>query len=201
MAARVFAERGFPGTDVQEVADELGVGKGTIYRYFPTKRELFLAAVDRGVRRLRAQVDASVIDVDDPLERIVQAVRAYLAFFDANAACVELLIQERAEFKDHKKPAYFEHRDANIGRWEDLMRGLVEDRRMRDVPVQRVVDVIGDLLYGTMFTNHFAGRRRSFEQQAEDILDVVFRGILTDREWKKRAAAIGKPRDGKGVTR
>ena len=56
VAARVFAERGFPGTDVQEIADELEVGKGTIYRYFPTKRKLFLAAVDRAMRRLREEV-------------------------------------------------------------------------------------------------------------------------------------------------
>jgi len=188
VTARIFAERGFPNTDVQLVADEIGVGKGTIYRYFPTKRELFLAAVDRGMRRLRARVDASVAEVDDPLEQTAQVVRAYLAFFDANPDFVELLIQERAEFKDRKKPTYFEHRDANIGHWHDLLRGLVKAGRVRDVPVQRITGVLGDLMYGTMFTNHFAGRRKSFEQQAQDILDVVFQGILSDRERRARAA-------------
>ncbi|MCK4343384.1 MAG: TetR/AcrR family transcriptional regulator [Phycisphaerae bacterium] len=200
-AAKIFAQRGYPKTDVQIVADELRIGKGTIYRYFPTKRDLFLAAVDRGMRRFMEQLDASVAEVDDSLDRIAGVVRVYLAFFDANPAFVELLIQERAEFKDRKKPTYFEHRDANLGPWQELLRGLVAQGRVRDVPVQRITDVLGDLLYGTMFTNHFAGRRRSFEQQAEDILDVVFRGILTDREWKKRAAAVGKPRHSKGVAR
>ncbi len=186
VAARVFAERGFPGTDVQEVADELGVGKGTVYRYFPTKRKLFLAAVDRAMHRLREQVDISAAEAGDPLERIAWAIRAYLAYFDANPAFVELLIQERAEFKDRKKPTYFEHREVNESSWQKVLRELVSEHRVRDVPVQGITEVVGDLLYGTIFTNYFAGRRKSFEQQAQNILDIVLHGILTDKERARR---------------
>jgi hypothetical protein len=50
------------------------------------------------------------------------------------------------------------------------------------VPVSRIMDVLSDLVYGTMFTNHFSGRHKPVEVQAEDILDVVFHGILTERE-------------------
>jgi len=185
VATTIFAERGWPNTDVQLVADELGVGKGTVYRYFPSKRELFLAAVDRGMRRLGDQVEAGMAGARDPLEKIEQTVRAYLAFLDANPELIELLIQERAEFKDRKKPTYFEHRDARIGPWKELFRDLIEAGRIRDVPVDRITDVIGDLLYGVTFTNLFAGRQKSLGVQADDILDVVFRGILTDREPKR----------------
>lgn len=178
VATRVFAERGFPGADVQIVADDLGVGKGTIYRYFPTKRELFLAAVDRGMRRLWDRVDLSATDAEDPLERFCQAVRAYLGFFDANPQYVELLIQERAEFKDRKKPTYFEHRDASVGPWQDLFRDLVAVGRVRDIPIERITDVVGYLVYGAMFTNYFTSQRRPSEEQAQDVLDILFSGIL-----------------------
>jgi len=193
VAGRVFAERGYRGTDVQIVADELGVGKGTIYRYFPTKRELFLASVDWGMNRFGAQLHARVAEVDDPLAKIERAVCVYLEFFDANPGFVELLIQERAEFKDREKPTYFEHRDANLGPWQNLLRGLVSEGKVRDIPVQRITDVIGDLLYGTMFTNHFAGRRKSFQEQAQDILDIVFHGIVTDKERARGRAHRSRP--------
>jgi len=193
VATRLFAKRGYPSTDVQVVADELGVGKGTVYRYFPTKRDLFLAAVDRGMDRLDDAIEAGVAEVDDPLEQIAQAVRVYLGFFDGNPEIVELVIQERAEFKDRAKPTYFEHRDANIGRWKKLLHGLMAAGRVRDIPVERITDVLGDLLYGTLFTNYFAGRRKSFEEQARDILDLVFQGLLRRREQDcgPRAAAQG----------
>ncbi len=193
VAAGVFAGHGYRGADVQLVADQAGVGKGTVYRYFPSKRDLFLATVDHGMRRLKLTIDAATGDTDDELERMTGAVRAYLAFFDANPDIVELFIQERAEFKDRKKPAYFESHDANVGPWKKNLRMLVSQGRVRDIPVRRITDVVGDLLYGTMFTNHIAGRRRSFKQQAREILDVVFLGILSSSERTNR----GLKRDGK----
>ncbi len=41
-AARVFAERGFRGTRVVDIARQAGIGKGTVYEYFRSKEELFL---------------------------------------------------------------------------------------------------------------------------------------------------------------
>ena len=93
-----------------------------------------------------------------------------------------MLIQERAQFKDRKKPTYFEHRETNVERWRALYRSLIDAGRVRDIPVERIIDVVGDLLYGTMFTNYFTGPRKSAEEQTRDILDIVFHGILSDSE-------------------
>ncbi len=188
VATRLFAERGYPCLDVQVAADALGVGKGTIYRYFPTKRELFLAAVDRAMRLLREHVDAAAADEREPLAQITRAVRAYLEFFDKHPEFVELLIQERAEFKDRKKPTYFAHREANIVRWQELTRALIAQGLMRRMPAERITDVVGNLLYGTMFTNFFGGRAKDIAAQAEELLDVVFNGILTAAGKRRRAS-------------
>ncbi len=187
-AAKLFARDGFADADTQVLADELQVGKGTIYRYFPSKRELFLAVADRVMRRLREEVDASIAGVDEPLQRVATAIHTYLDFFGQHPQFVELLIQERANFKDRKKPTYFQHRDANIGRWQELFRGLIADGRVRDMSVERITDVLSDLVYGTMFTNYFTGQRRRSSQQASEILDIVFHGILTDAERRRPAA-------------
>ena len=58
-----------------ELADRVGVGKGTLYRYFPSKRDLFLAAADRAMRRLREYLDG-VATRDDPLDQIAAAIEA-----------------------------------------------------------------------------------------------------------------------------
>jgi len=182
VAARIFAERGFPATDLQDVADEVGIGKGTIYRYFGSKEELFLAATDRGMRRMSEWVNDAASGHDEPLERIAAAIRAYLSYFDKHPYVVELLMQERAEFKDRRQPTYFQHRDANIEPWRDLFRSLIREGKVRDVPVARITDVISDLLYGTIFSNHFASRRKRLKTQAEDILDILFHGLLTEED-------------------
>src|SRR6185312_8462753 len=148
-AARLFARHGYTDTDTQLLAEKLGVGKGTLYRYFPSKEELFLATVDRVMRRLHEQIEAAIKDVDEPLQRIALAIRAYLAFFAEHPDFVELLIQERAQFKDRKKPTYFQHREVHVERWRDLYRGLIAAGRVRKMPVERITDVVSDLVYGT----------------------------------------------------
>jgi AcrR family transcriptional regulator len=181
-AARLFARHGYADADTQLLADELGVGKGTIYRYFPSKKALFLAAADRVMRQLRAEVDLCIKDIADPLDRIAAAIRTFLAFFAENPDFVELLMQERAQFKDRKEPTYFQHRKVNVERWKTLYRELMAEGRIRNMPVERITDVLSNLVYGTMFSNYFTGNQKAHDAQARDILDVVFHGILSDRE-------------------
>ena len=184
-AMQLFAEHGYSDTDTQLLADKLQVGKGTIYRYFPSKRELFLAAADRVMRLMRQSVDERIEGINEPFERIGVAIRAFLGFFAEHPEYVELLIQERAQFKDRKKPTYFVHREVNIKPWQAMYRSLIEAGRIRNMPVERITDVLGKLLYGTMFTNYFLGEQPCVETQAHDILDIVFHGILSDAERKK----------------
>jgi AcrR family transcriptional regulator len=180
VAMRRFANDGYAATDVQFVADEISVGKGTIYRYFPSKEALFLAAVDQGMQQLNAALDAAAEKAGTAIERVELCIRAYLKYFDRHPEVVELVIQERAIFRDRKRPTYFVHRDANVGPWNELFRGMIDDGLIRDVPVERITDVISDLLYGTIFTNHFAGRKKSLVRQCNDVLDILFRGLLAE---------------------
>jgi AcrR family transcriptional regulator len=178
-----FARDGYFDADLDAVAADVGCAKGTLYRYFDSKADLFHAAVDLVMRELLRATSAH--DSDDVLEQLEFAIRAYLAYFDAHPEYVELLIQERAAFRDRQKPTYFVHRDASIERWTARHLSLMDQGRMRRIPVQRVHDVIGDLLYGTIFTNYFAGRRKTLDQQVTDVLDVLFNGLLTEDEKRK----------------
>ena len=187
-SARIFAERGYAATDLQVVADALGVGKGTIYRYFPSKRDLFMAAVDRGMRQLMEQLQAVKASFSDPLDGTFQVIQAYLAFYDAHPEYIELTIQERAAFKDRKRPTYFEYRDLTCGERIKHMQEMMDQGRMRKMPPERVIEVVNNLLYGTIFTNYFAGNPKSLEQQARDIVDIVWYGSLSDAERARRLA-------------
>ena len=164
-------------------------GKGTIFRHFPTKRELFLAAADRVMGKMQEKILASIAGIEDGLEQVARGIRAFLSFFADHPEYVELLIQERAQFKDRKRPTYFEHREVNVHAVAQALRRLIAEGRVREMPVESITDVVGNLIYGTMFTNFFAGQKKPVEQQAQDILDIVFQGILTDPELARLDAA------------
>jgi AcrR family transcriptional regulator len=166
------------------LADELQVGKGTLYRYFENKEELFLAAVDHILAKMRDRIDAAAIAEADPLQQVRAGVLAYLTFFAEHPDYVEMLIQERALFKDRGTPTYFRHRERHVQRWRDLYRGLMEKGRIRTMSPEQITNVMADLMFGTMCANYFAHRDPVPGEQVEAILDIVWRGILSDGERK-----------------
>jgi AcrR family transcriptional regulator len=190
-ATQLFAEHGFSECITQVLADRLQIGKGTLYRHFPSKRALFLAATDRVMVKLNERVEASIAGVEDGLERVSRAIATYLRFFAENPQFVELLIQERANFKDRKRPTYFEHRERTVVRWRQLYRELIAEGRVRPMPVEQITEVISGAIYGTMFINYFTGQAKPSEVQAAEIVDVAFRGILTESERRRREDRAG----------
>ena len=185
-ASKLFAECGYTDADTQTLADRLGVGKGTIYRYFPSKRELFLAAADRLLQQLHFSIKTAVHQIEKSVDRMYLGIYTYLKFFAEHPEFVELIIQERAHFKDRDKPTYFESREQFSSEWQQDFNELVESGLIRDMPFEKFHDIISDLLYGTMFTNFFTRRQRATTEQAKDIFDMLLFGILSDTEREKR---------------
>lgn len=181
-ATRQFARYGYHCTDLQVLADKIGIGKGTLYRYFPSKEELLVATAARVMTLMRAKIDAAIAAATDPLDSVIAAVNAYLGFFDANPPFVEIIMLERAAFGTRRKPTYFAHRETNAPRWIQLYSRLMDDGRVRRMPVDAIRDVITTAMYGTMFTNYFTERQKPLAIQAAQIVHVIFNGILTDAE-------------------
>jgi AcrR family transcriptional regulator len=181
-AVQVFATKGFAATDVQEIADRAGVGKGTVYRHFGTKEGLFLAAADRGAKQLRAAVDATFNSSSDPLERMRRACIAFLSFFDEHSEYLELVIQERAHFRDRETPTFFDRRDdEDCRRWKAELETMVQQTILRPLPVEQIMNMVSHMLFGAVFVNYFAGRHEPIALQSEQIVDAIFHGIVAPK--------------------
>jgi hypothetical protein len=102
-------------------------------------------------------------------------------------------------FPGREKATYFEHKDANRGRWLSRFQEMMNHGTLRQMPAERALDVIGDLLYGTIFTNYFAGRRKPLAQQVADVTDVLFHGLLTPQQASRRSEGNGDTRTGENA--
>ncbi|MFV8835132.1 TetR/AcrR family transcriptional regulator [Aquisalimonas sp.] len=173
-----FAEHGYRCTDVQDIADAIGVGKGTIYRLFASKDELFLACVERAVETISTRATSAIEGMHDPLEKIRVATRAYLQFFDDHPEVIELFIQERAEFRDRGKPVYFVHWERDRPDWDVLLDQLKAQGRMRSIDSAEAGRVFSDAMYGTVIAHCLAGATDPLAERADMILDIIFNGML-----------------------
>jgi len=80
-ATAVFAERDFHQVRVEEVASRAGVGKGTLYLYFPTKDDLHHVALRASLERVAGEVERAA-DAEASLEEALrEIVLSILRFF------------------------------------------------------------------------------------------------------------------------
>jgi AcrR family transcriptional regulator len=179
-----FAETGYPQADMQKLANRLGIGKGTLYRYFPTKEALFLASVDAGMQALKHSIAQQLSTVTDPVERIRCGFCAYLKYFDQHPELIELLIIERAEFRDRDKTTYYQYLEHDAEQDFKIIEASIEKGIIRPLAPKAIRNLLSDTLYGTVFTNYYAKRRASFEEQADQMLDILFYGLLNHPDSK-----------------
>jgi AcrR family transcriptional regulator len=181
-AVGIFAAKGYAQTDVQEIANRVGVGKGTVYRHFGNKEALFLAAVKHARDQLIGAVDAVQDAEVDPLLRLRTCMTAILSFFDAHPEVVELLIEERALFRDRRPSLFFEHDEQRRCEWADRLSAMISSGTIRDLPVSTIQDTISRFVFGAMFFHYFEGNSKSLADQAPAMFDALFRGLLVNRD-------------------
>ena len=95
-AWRAFKESGFERTTMSEINERVGGSKGTLYSYFKSKEELFLAALDEAVAD-QADLAFDSLNQAGPLEeRLAEFARRYMAlrFSDDVVAIDRILVAE-----------------------------------------------------------------------------------------------------------
>lgn len=70
-ALQVFSQKGYGAASIDQIAMVAGVAKGTVYEYFPSKDELYIAAVMVFVEDFENNLNARLLPVNDPFLRLV----------------------------------------------------------------------------------------------------------------------------------
>jgi AcrR family transcriptional regulator len=89
----LFAERGFDGTSVEEIAARAGVSKPVVYEHFGGKEGLYAVVVDREVGRMLDMV-TNALTGDDPRLLLQQATLAMLTYVEDQADGFRILVRE-----------------------------------------------------------------------------------------------------------
>ena len=93
-AARLFSAKRFDEVLMDDIAHQAGVGKGTIYKYFADKEELYFAVVFEGIRRLNEQLQRKANRQQNPEDELRRMVHAIVSFFSQNRFFFRLMSHE-----------------------------------------------------------------------------------------------------------
>jgi AcrR family transcriptional regulator len=91
VAARLFATHRFHEARMEDIAAAAGVGKGTLYRYFQDKEELYLALLERAAEQYSGRLQEAHDRPSDPRCRLEAMVEAVLGYFDEQPHLFDLI--------------------------------------------------------------------------------------------------------------
>jgi TetR/AcrR family transcriptional regulator len=127
-AERLFAEKGFEATRLEDVAAAVGIRRASIVYHFKDKRELYDAVLADVFTAYRDQLSEIFRDPGPLRERIEDAVRAWVDFVFHRPSLARILLREIANAGPDGSPAVRAH----IQPFWELIRRFIEENKARE---------------------------------------------------------------------
>ncbi|MBL8344982.1 MAG: TetR family transcriptional regulator [Rubrivivax sp.] len=128
-AARLFCRQGFEGTSVRDIASAAGMLPGSLYCHFATKDDLLVAVYLRGVEQICAAVEAAVLPLADPWQRLEAACVAHLEAILRNDDYARVVVRVRPADVPAAADRLVAQRDRYEALWSALVAALPLARR------------------------------------------------------------------------
>ncbi|MBI4172290.1 MAG: TetR/AcrR family transcriptional regulator [Actinobacteria bacterium] len=129
-AARLFAEKGYHGTSVGDLAEALGVQKGSLYSHMDAKEDLLFEAMLEGAAAFHAGLDGIPEGLPAP-ERIRLALRAHLHVVAQQLDVATVFIREWRYLEGERREQVLAERRRYEERWRALFREGAERGELR----------------------------------------------------------------------
>jgi len=129
-AARLFAERGFHGTSMGDLAEALGVRKGSLYSLTGSKQELLFETMREGATAFHAALDEIPEDAS-AVDRVRLALRGHLRVVAEQLDVATVFTREWRYLDDAYRDEIVAERRRYEDRWRALFREGVESGGLR----------------------------------------------------------------------
>ena len=130
IAARLFAEQGYQGTSLADLAAALGVQKASLYHHIASKEDLLWEVAWEGAEAFHAALDDVPGEVP-AAERIRLALRAHLAVVGGQLDIATVFVREWRSLSAERRETFVAERRRYELRIRELFRAGVEESQLR----------------------------------------------------------------------
>ena len=186
-AEAMFARRDYHEVQMDDVGEACGVGKGTLYRYFSSKQELYFAVMFEGIEHLRVQLEAAVGSNEPPARKIRLIVHQTLAYFWDRRFFFSLI--HRNEHKaDGEAREWMRHREALSRVIQKTLQSAMAAGHIRRTDARIATEMLLGMMRGV-------NRYRTADDRLEDlvaaVVDAFMRGVGTPAGCRIMVSRVG----------
>jgi TetR/AcrR family transcriptional regulator, fatty acid metabolism regulator protein len=174
-----------------DIARRAGVVEGTLYRYFPTKRDLLLKVVESFYEDILADYERQLQGVRGTWNRLRFLIWKHLSVMHDEPAMCRLIVHELRPSTQYRRSRVFELNRRYTERTLAVVKEGIDAGELRsDVPLY----VVRDLIFGCAEHHTWAYLRGegqfSPDRSADAITDLVYRGLAHERSARAVAGRV-----------
>jgi TetR/AcrR family fatty acid metabolism transcriptional regulator len=175
-AMRVVARKGIASVTVQDIADEAGVAKGTIYLYFQSRDEILARTMDAATERLLEKLAAACKDCRAFRDVLEARIRTQLQHFEENRDFfrIYLAMSEPLGERRLRKHATYQ---TYLGQLERLLAEAIERGEVRGVSVSRLAVAVASVVREIVLHRIIEREPPPLDDDVRFAVDFIMRGI------------------------
>jgi AcrR family transcriptional regulator len=186
-ARAVFCAKGYAEASTAEIAAQVGVVEGTLYRYFPSKRDLLIKVVEDFYENIFADYERQLQGVRGTWNRLRFLIWKHLSVMHGDPAMCRLIVHELRPWPQYRQSSVFKLNQRYTQRTLAVVKeGIARGEFQAQVPLQ----IVRDMIFGCAEHHTWAYLRGegqfSPDEAADAITNLIYQGLARGGE---RAAA------------
>lgn len=183
-AVKLFAEKGFDHTTLDEIAEASEFGKGTLYNYFQNKEEIYTAILENIFSDYFKIIQESESETENFIDFIRKLTKSLFEYCANNQYAFLVLAKARNPINGNdplKKSKIIEDQNKRISDFYDQkIENAIKSGLIKKLDVNSVKNLYRSFIFPYIYSLLFCSETKSFdsEKESEFIITVLLEGIL-----------------------
>lgn len=176
-AVKLFEQKGYHATSVQDIADEVGLQKGSLYHYIHSKEDLLLQIAHQAISDFNHQLEQVIASDLSAREKLVRAIENHITVSVSNLQTTTVLLREAFSLGEDQHKVIQSLTDRYLELWTNIIREGQETGEFRTQhPKLTALALLGACNW--VYRWYKTSGEMTAEQIAQVFSDVFLRGLL-----------------------
>ena len=175
----LFAERGYQGVSVDEIARNAGVAKGLVNYHFGSKENLLVHVLSKGTSTLFAQLDSVISEKKSARDKIRAAIEIYLSVASAGPAMTRMamIATFEAAYSESLRKLWLAFMDQNLSKFNELVDEGIAHEEIKPFDSWLVTQFVMAMAFEVLRESSLRQEPLDPKQAAENVTRILFEGI------------------------
>ena len=175
---RLFAEKGYDGTSVEEITSIVGVAKGTLYYHFSSKEEIFYFLVEEGMKLLQNSIAIKTAQLTSAIDKLRAVILIQCKIMSKYQDFITIVISQMWG-KEPRNIRCREYVDQHINVIRSIIEEGIKNKEIIDVDAETIAAGIFSTTYVSLYKSIKTGNIE-IKEISKEIQNIILNGLKVE---------------------